>query len=189
MSLTSTARVKAALGIPAGITFNDTAIGYAVDDANDFVLRALGYTALTTQVYVDRPIVVGNMQDSVVLRKHPALSVVGVTNLNSALLTTDYLLDTEVSALRLATVGGFWSTVTGEIVIEYVAGWTSDTVPKELTRCATMIASAWFNATSKAGMRSETFDGHRYDVSEMPIPPGAQAILSRYEDAIYNRSR
>jgi hypothetical protein len=188
MSLTSTARVKAALGIPSGITFNDTAIGYAVDDANDFVLRAIGYTSLTTQVYVDRPIVVG-IQDSVVLRRHPALSLVGVTNNNGALTTSDYRLDLETSTVRLETVDQYWSMLPGEIAIEYVAGWTENTVPKELTRCATMIAAGWFNAGSKAGMKSETFDGARYDVDPLPIPAGAQAILSRYEDAIYNRSR
>lgn len=184
MSITTTTRVKGALGIPAGVTFHDTAIGYAVDFANGRVLRALGQQQLAVTTTQEYPVVYGAGQESVLLRHTPVVQIVALTNDDSLLTTEDYWLDTEdLGALRLKEGAGYWSYDRQGVQVLYTWGYTSATVPAELTGAADAIAVSAYNRGKHAGLTQRSAGGYSYQLSDQDLPPDARAVLSCYEDA------
>lgn len=183
MSITTTSRVKSVLGIPAGITFHDTALGYAVDFANDRVLRALGQSTLAVNTTQEYPVVYDAGQESVLLRHSPVVQIVALTNDDSLLDDDDYWLDREdLGALRLKKGGGYWSTERQGVKVLYAWGYTSSTVPAEVTHAADVIAVSSFNRGKHAGFTEREASGYQYKLSDQDLPPDARAVLARYED-------
>ncbi len=180
MSLTTTTRVKATLGIPAGVTFHDTSLGYAVDGANKYVLTKLGQSSLAVMTTTEYPEVYGEGQARVMLKHTPVVSVVGVTNGASAIASSDYMVDLELGAIDLLAETNFWSTRRKGVAVMYAWGYDANTVPGELVRAADLIAVASFNRARHAGLVSESESGYRYDLDENMVPAEARAILANY---------
>ncbi len=183
MSITTTTRVKALLGIPAGITFHDTALGYAVDFANSRVLRALGQATLSVHTVQEYPEVYMAGQAMVQLRRAPVVQLVAVSNDDSLLTTDDYRLDADAGALRLKRGAGWWSEEREGCAVMYSYGFTSSTLPDEVLGATEAIAAAAFNRRRNAGMNQRQGGGVTYQLSDRDLPPEAMAVLARYEDA------
>lgn len=182
MALTSTTRVKQITGLPAGITFHDSAIGLAVDGANAYVLRKLGQSSLAVTTTVERPDIYGAGQVAIQLKHTPVVGVVALTNGNYLVPSDQYYLDSETGKIELAgTV--FWSIERFGVQIQYGWGYTEASVPEELRRAADLIAMASYNRSRNAGKKSESEGGYRYELSEELIPPEARVILANYVDA------
>lgn len=180
MSLTNTTRVKAILGIPAGVTFNDVALGYAVDAGNSSVLRCLGQTSLAVTTQTEYAKVYGGGQSEIMLQNAPIVGIVAITNGSTALATTDYRVDADKGIIALLAQTTYWSTDRSGVLVTYGWGYDADSVPPELKHAADVIAVAAFRRARVAGMRSESEGGYRYDVDESEIPASARAILSAY---------
>lgn len=178
----TTAGVKPILGIPAGVTFHDSAIGLAVDYANDRLLRALGQSALVATTVQEYPEVYDAGQADVLLGHAPVVSIVAATNYDTAVAATDYRLDTETGKLTLLREAGYWSTAREGAMVLYTYGYTSATAPTELLRAAELMCAASFNRGKHAGLKQHAASGYSYTLSDDEMPPEARAILARYED-------
>lgn len=190
MSLTTSARVKTALGIPAGVTFHDDAITQAVDYANDYVLRAIGQPGgLVGTTRTDYPAVYSDCQQDILLDRAPVISMIAVTNANSAVAASDYRADLETGMVRLnrSTTGGrtivsAWSNVPDDVIISYLHGYTSATVPGTITRCADIIAVHNMQQTVNLGKTRVRNSSFGFDVDQMVVPAAASQILANFED-------
>lgn len=190
MSLTTSARVKAALGIPAGVTFHDTAIANCVDYANDYVLRAIGQPGgLVATTRTDYPEVYSGNQMDLLLDRAPVVSIIAVTNSESVVEAADYRLDAEKGMLRLlrGNIGSrrllaSWSDVPDDVVVTYLHGYTSSTVPGKVTRAADLIAIHNGEQARHLGKKRVRNSSYGFDVDLMVIPEAAAAILAEFED-------
>lgn len=190
MSLTTSARVKTALGIPAGVTFHDTAIAQAVDYANDVVLRAIGQPGgLVATTRTDYPDVYSDGQQDILLDRAPVVSIIGITNADYIVQPDEYRLDAEKGIIRLirGNVGSrrlmaSWSDVPDDVVVSYLHGYTSATVPGNLVRCADMIAVHNVQQTPQFGKTNVRNSSYGFGVDQMVIPEAAAKILAEYED-------
>lgn len=185
MAIITLDRVKAILQIPAGITFHDTAIGYATDFANGRVLGALGQRTLAVTTVQEYHTVEDAGMDSILLKHSPIVSLVAVTN-DGALLVqgTHFRLDEEdIGVLRLMRAAGYWSTDREGVQVMYAYGYTSATIPAEVVRATELIACSSFNRGKLAGMAQVGAGGYSQQLSDKDLPPEAQAVLARYEDA------
>lgn len=193
MSITSTSRIKSRLGIPAGVTFHDVAIGLAVDYANDVVLRAIGQTTLAAQTYTDYPEVYSPNQIDVQLDHVPVVSIISITNSGLTVQASEYRLDANRGKLRMlqGQIGSrrlmnTWSDIPDDVVVTYLAGFTSSTIHGELVGAADLIAADSFQKIKDSGKDRVRNSSFGYDVSKFDIPPAAQRVLNRYEDKHHN---
>ncbi len=183
MTITSAARIKAFLGIPAGLTFQDTAIGYAANAANGVVLRCLHQSTLALATVQEYPEVYQPGQVAVQLKHVPVVGLVAVTNDDCLLAATDYRLDTDTGDLRLTDdYGGYWSEEREGVEVMYGYGYTSATIPDELTHAADCLGASYWNRVRYAGLDSSNLGGYNVALSAAPMPPEVAAILAKYED-------
>ena len=182
MSLTSSTRIKTILGLPAGITFHDTALGYAVDASNAYVLRKLGQSSLAVQTSVEWPEVYGGGQVNLLLKHSPVVGIVALTNGASLLTTADYRLDSALGELRLKGQTNYWSTDRDGVEVMYGWGYDSTTIPGEIIRAADIIAVASFKRAGRAGLKSESEGGYSWALDDNLIPAEARVILANYVD-------
>lgn len=191
MSLTTAARVKSSQGIPAGVTFHDVAIGYAVDYANAHVLSAIGQPGgLVGTTRTDYPDIYNASQYRLLLDRSPVISVVGITNAGQALVEgTDYRVDTETGSVRLlqGTVGSrgvvsAWSDIPDDVIITYLHGYTSGTVDARLVRAADMIAAHNFQQIKNAGHKRVRNSSYAFDMNLLSVPMLASNILAEFTD-------
>lgn len=185
MSLVDTARIKAVLGVPAGITVHDTAIGYAVAFANDRVLRAIGQSALAVNTTQEYPRVYSQAQAGVMLKHTPVVSLIAVTNDDSLIPDSQYRMDdANVGLLELLRIAGYWSQEREGVQVFYAWGYDASTVPTELVSAAEQIAASAFNRGRHQGMTGQTVSGYAFQLADTDLPPNARVVLARYEDAI-----
>jgi hypothetical protein len=186
-TLLTTTRMKTVLGLAAGVTFYDVALGYACDGAEDYVLRSIGQTLWAVTTTSEYPEVYDEGQVEVSLRHTPVVSMGVVTNGDYALTTDEYRVDTENGLVRLRGSGtrrySYWSTDRDGVQVTYGWGYTADTAPGELVRAMEMIAADTFNRTPKAGMKTLAQSGYSHTLTDDDIPAAARAILVRYTDA------
>lgn len=194
MSLSSTSRVKTALGIPAGVTFHDAAILAAVNYANDVVLKALGQPGgLVATTRTDYPNVYTSVQQDILLDRTPVVSIIAVTNYSSAVAAADYRVDLETGMMRLnrgtvdSRVGllASWSDVPDGVVISYLHGYTDGNVPERYRRCADLIAAHNTEKIRHEGKTKVRNSSYGFTVDQMVIPPAASWILGEIEDAFH----
>lgn len=184
MAVANVSKVKAALGIPAGITFHDLAITAAVSWSDSYVLGTLGMPSLAVQTATEYPEVYGPTQRTVLLERWPVVSVVAVTNDGSAVAAGDRRLDSSIGKITLAGTN-YWSDAVDGVVVTYTWGWSSATLPDEIAGAADELAATYWNALPVAGLL-ETSDGERTikvpspDAS-CPIPPRVATVLARYQ--------
>lgn len=181
MSITSTSRVKAILGLAAGVTFHDTAVGAAVDGANAHVLRKLGQASLAVTTTSEYPDVYGEGQDTILLRHAPVAGLGVVTNHECAVSTSDYVLDDEVGKITLRGTA-MWSTERLSTCVQYGWGYTSATVPADVVRATELIAVASFNKGPMGGVSTKSSSGYQIVLRDEDIPAEARALLAYYED-------
>lgn len=185
MSLVDSARIKAVLGIPAGLTVHDTAVGYAVSFANDRVLRALGQATLAVNTTQEYPRVYQPAQSGVLLKHTPVVSLLAVTNSDTLLASDKYRIDdVEVGLLELTRAAGYWSEEREGVQVLYTWGYTSSTVPAILVSAAEQIAAAAFNRGRHQGLTHQASSGYAFQLADHDLPPNARAVLARYEDAV-----
>lgn len=179
--ITTTARVKSLLQLAAGVTFYDTAVGAAVDGANAWVLGRLGQRSLAVTTTSEYPDIYGEGQDSVVLRHSPVVSLGALTNNSSALSVDEVVLDADVGRLTLRGAA-YWSVERHSACVQYGWGYTSETLPAEITRAAELIAVASYNRAPHGGVVSRSSTGFQVVLRDEDIPAEARAILAYYED-------
>jgi len=179
--LTTTAKVKRALGIPSTVTQHDDYIGDLVAAVDHEVLAYTGQVALTLASRTDSFDVPLAGQTEVALRGFPVPSVAGVTNAGQALGAADWYCDSRTGMLRLVASGATWEQGQQTVEVSYSVGH-ADGSPELATiaHAATIIACARFNATRHAGLRSEGMAGYRYTVDSAGIPAPAVAMLAPF---------
>lgn len=190
MSLTTIARVKAALSIPSAVTFHDTSITAAVSYANDVVLSAIGQPGgLVATTRTDYPKVYKDSQIDVYLERAPVVSIIAVTNAESVVETNEYRMDPETGLLRLlrGSVGtrrllASWSNVPDDVVVTYLHGYTEATVPERLRQAATMIAAHNVQQVQHLGKTQVRNSSYGFSVDAFSVPAAAARILSEFED-------
>jgi len=183
MGITSAARLKAVLGIPAGLTFHDTLLGMVATAADARVLAAIGQGSLAVCTVQEYPLVYDEGQVAVQLRHVPVVGMVAVTNDGALVATSEYRLDTETGDLRLLDGEGYWSTEREGAAVMYGYGYTEATIPPQLVAAADILGVAMFNRGKHAGLSATSASGYSTTLASTPIPPEVQAILARYEDA------
>lgn len=183
MSITSITRIKGILGMPAGVTFHDASIGYAVDGANKYVLRKIGQASLAVQTMVEWPVVYNSAQSEIQLRHTPVVGIVAITNWGMPLSASDYRVDNELGHIRLRRQSAYWSDSRDGVEVMYGWGYDADTIPNDLKQAADMIAISNFNKGRNSGKKSESEGGYSVTFTDEMIPAEARMILSAYSDA------
>lgn len=173
--------VKAALRIPASVTFYDTRATSCAAAANKYVLGQLRQDSLAVLTETEYAEMYGSAQRSIVLRRRPIVGVVAVTVDDSALASTAYRIDSKYGILH-RTDGGYWSAEPDGTQVHYGAGYDSSSIPDDLVEAGTLIAAALFNRGAVAGLESQDDGATDVKVSKEAVPPAARAILSRYVD-------
>ena len=179
--------LKSDLGIPAGITFHDVALSYAVDYGNSYVLGRLGQSDLAVETRTEYPSVAAQGKRRVLLKRSPVVSIVAVTNGSAAVAAADYRLDTDTDELvlvydRFARSGGAWSSDPDGVVVTYTWGYTATTLPAKVRQATAQIAAAVYLKTKHAGKRDERNSSYSITLSEREIPPEAQMTLAGLAD-------
>ena len=191
MSIAGITELKSILGIPAAVTFHDTALGLALDYANNYVLAQLGQTSFAGNTFTDYPQVGAPGIEDVQLRHVPIINIIGVTNGLAAVAAADFRVVNETGKVRLTSQTPdrrvrreFWSTDRDGVVITYTAGYTSASpeLPR-LKRAAHLIAGASFTKGQHSGVVKERTGSHAIEFSLDAIPAEAQLILNDFVDA------
>lgn len=179
--LTSTARVKRALGIPSSVNLHDDYIDDLVAAVDHEVLAYTGQVALTLTSRSDSFDVPLAGQTDVALRGFPVPSVASVSNAGTTLQTSDYYCDERTGMLRLVAAGATWEQGQQTVEVSYTVGHASGSPAlATIAHAATIIACARFNATRHAGLKSEGMAGYRYTVDTEGIPAPAVAMLAPF---------
>lgn len=195
MSLTTLTRVRSLAGLVAGVTFHDVSLQYAVDYANDLVLRKIGQpSGLSVNTVTEYPNVYDDGQTDVYLKHTPIVSIVAITNGDYAVETTDYRFDADTGMVRILRGGvdtrtffQSWCTGLDDVQIRYAYGYTSATAPESLKRAADLIALTSFRKGKHAAAKTEKLGEYSITLDESEIPDEAVMILRRFgEDAFHH---
>ncbi len=181
--LTTTERVKAALRIPAGVTYQDGRIGQIVEEVEGEFLELVELDAFVSTTYT-ATMSGGRWNGSMVfLPKFPVLSVVALTVHGSALGADDFSWDRS-GCIRLVesfapSVFAVEATYTAGLVA--VAGTTS----ADLIRIATLMACRQYNVEGMAGLLDMEVDPVKKQVARIGFGEDAvdteiQRLLARY---------
>jgi len=177
-TLTSTARCKRVLGIPAGVTLHDALLDDLVDVGEQMVLAYCGMAALTATSVTEMYDIEAAGTSELRLRGFPVSSVQAVVASGATLQATQWYVDTRPGIVRLSPLGYFFPVGRQQVSVTYTFGYASP--PADLQHAATLVAVAEFNRARHAGLSSEGMTGYRYSVDDSALPPAALAILARY---------
>lgn len=180
MANTTSTLVKAALRIPAGVTFHDARVTSCVTAANDYVLRALRQTSLAVTTATEYAAVYGNAQRQIILRRYPVVGIAVITEDGTALAASSYRYDAENAILYKAPSAAYWSSEPDGVLVHYGAGYDAGTLPDELVEAATLIAASLFNRAVLQGLESVDDGSTDVKVSKDVLPMEARLILNRY---------
>ena len=187
---TTTARIKAHVGIPAGVTQHDTRIGYAVDAVDSILLPLLGLDpisgSVTQQWYSDYIDVDEPNEDRVALSHYPVVtgSIAGVTDDGTLLVVTDWYSRDKIGEVVLTGDGAFFTEGKRKVVVTYQAGYAS--VPGALSLAGDAIGAWVFNQLPKAGFDSESVGEYGYSArgsasaSDGDLPPLIRRLIAGY---------
>lgn len=177
--LTTTVKVKRALGIPSSVTIHDEFLDTLVDVADQEVLAFTGLAALTLSTSTDEAHDIGDSATrEVVLRNFPVTSVSAVKVGGSTLSTSSWYVDSNTGVVRLQDGAGYFPPGTQEVEVSYSYGFS--TIPADLSHAATLVAVAHFNRSRHAGLTGEGMGSYRYTMDSQAFPRSAASILSRY---------
>ena len=184
--LTTTERVKAALRIPAGITYQDARIAQIVDEAEAELLQEVDLTAFAATTYaafIDGSAIGGDRR-VFVLPKFPVLSVVALTVNGSVLVYgTDYRWEASGRVRLVAPVEPTLDAIEATYTAGLVA--TAGTTDASLIRCATLMAARQYNMEGLAGLASLDVAPMKKSIARRGFGEDAadaelQRLLSRY---------
>lgn len=180
--LTSAARIKRVLGIPAAITLHDTYLGELADAVDTLVLEYCGQPTLTWgSGFSDKFDVELNGMSEVMLRRFPVEEVTAVLDAGSTLSADSWYLDSRTGAVRLTGAGAAFTQGKQKVEVQYTAGHTAASPGlNTLAHAASVWATALFNAGRHAGLRSEGAGSYRYSVDTDGVPAPVRAMLSSY---------
>lgn len=176
--LTTTVKVKRALGIPSAVTIHDELIDTLVEVADQDVLGFVGMAAVTATSTTESYDITNEYTTEVVLRNFPVSSVSSVVVGGGTLATTSYYLDSNTGVVRLQDNAGFFPPGSQEVEVSYSYGFS--TIPADLSFAATIIATAHFNRVRHSGLVGEGMGAYRYTMDPVAFPKSAAVILSRY---------
>lgn len=177
-TLTSTARCKRVLGIPAAVTIHDALLDDLVDVGEQSVLAYCGMAALTSTTVTELYDIEAAGTSELRLRGFPVISVASVVASGATLDATQWYIDNRPGIVRLAPLGYYFPEGRQKVEVTYTFGYASP--PADLQHAATLITVAEFNRARHAGLSSEGMSGYRYSVDDSALPPAALAILARY---------
>lgn len=181
----SVTRAKSYLGIPAGITFHDTFLGYLISGTTEAVAYRLGLTSgLTQNTYSDTLDVEGAGIDRVRLPRFPVQSVAALTDDGSAVNSSEFYLKAD-RWLVLKGDSAQFSNGKQKVEVSYVAGW-NNTVPAHVLHAISLNVAWHFNRAPKEGTESERMGAYAITLAKdtsggggaMPLAPAAEALLS-----------
>lgn len=177
--LTTTVKVKRALGIPSSVTLHDEFLDTLVEVADAEVVAFCGVAALTLSTATDEAYDVSDPATrEVVLRNFPVTSVSAVKVGGSTLSTTSWYVDSNTGVVRLQDGAGYFPVGTEEVKVSYSYGFS--TVPADLSHAATLVAVAHFNRSRHTGLVGEGMGAYRYTMDRHGFPQSAASILARY---------
>ena len=179
MALTTTIKVKRALGVPGAVTIHDEFLDTLLEVADQEILAYVGMAAVTATTATDEAYdITDNHTREVVLRNFPVTSVSAVKAGGSTLATTSWYVDTNTGVVRLQDGAGYFAPGSEEVEVTYSYGFS--TIPADLSHAATLICIGHFNRTRHAGLTGEGMGAYRYTMDSHAIPRSAASILSRY---------
>lgn len=177
-TLTSTARCKRVLGIPAGVTVHDALLDDLIDVGEQAVVAYCGMAALTSTTVTETYDIEAAGTGELRLRGFPVSSVQAVVCSGSTLQATQWYVDNRPGIVRLTPLGYYFPQGRQRVAVTYTYGYTSP--PADLQHAATLITVAEFNRARHAGLSSEGMSGYRYSVDDSALPAAALSILARY---------
>ena len=177
-TLTSTARCKRVLGIPASVTVHDALLDELVDVGEQMVISYCGMAGLTATTVTETYDIEAPGTSELRLRNFPVVGVASVVASGSTLETTQWYVDSRPGIIRLSPLGYYFPQGRQQVAVTYTHGYT--TAPADLQHAATLCTVAEFNRARHAGMSNEGVTGYRYSVDRDALPPAAIAILARY---------
>lgn len=177
--LTTTVKVKRALGIPASVTLHDDFLDTLVEVADAEVVGFCGVAGLTATTVTDEPYDITNTSTTeVVLRNFPVSSVTSVKVSGSTLSATAWYFDSNTGVVKLQDGAGYFPPGTQEVKVTYSYGFS--TIPADLSHAATLVACAHFNRSRHTGLIGEGMGAYRYTMDIRSFPQSALTILARY---------
>lgn len=170
--LSTVARVKGALRIPAAITLHDARLSELIDEAEGDALAEIGADAWVAAYRTEVPRTTPG-RSIVLLDQFPVWAVASATLDSSALVeNTDYQWEAG-GAFELLD-GAYFPLTARKLSVHYKAGpiETAGSTPADLIRLSTLLAARQFNLEGVAGLASSS------------VRPIAKAIAGHDEDAV-----
>jgi hypothetical protein len=175
---TTLANVRAALGVPSGVTRHDARINLYLSGIDAEILGLIGQAGFTSQTYSETYDVDGPRESALPLRHWPVTNVAAVTNDGSAVSLSDVYVDPDSrSTLKLKGSGSFFVEGRQKVQVTYTAG---QAIPGDLTVAATLLVAAKVNAGGHAGLESESSNGYDYKRATSSLPPEVAAVIAKY---------
>lgn len=182
--LTSTARVKRAIGIPSAVTDQDTALDDVVNAVDASLAGWLGLPALTSASYTDRYTFRRGDITRFALRYTPVVSVTSVTDDGVLLVSgTDYALEDGTTGYLTLLDKSKRSAFTygpQKVVVVYTAGHSASAPDEGLKRLATALCAQQYHQDRRAGIASERVGDHTWTASVDALPPTLRHEVSRW---------
>lgn len=182
--LTSTSRIKAALRIPAGVTYQDARIAQIVDEVEAELLAEVELDAFVATAY--SAVLDGSVarHGVFVLPKFPVLSVVALTVGGSLLAyPSEYRWEASGRVRLVAPV----EPVLDAIEVTYTAGLVAvaGTTDASLIRCATLMGARQYNQEGMAGLSDLDVNPVKKGIArrgfgEDAVDAELQRLLARY---------
>lgn len=182
------AYLKATMGIPAGITFHDVALSYAIDAANGYVLGRLGQSSLAAITREEYPVVQDAGRRRVMLKRGPVVSIIAITHYSALVDPSDYRWDTDTDEIVLINDQssrrlGYWDPTPDGVWVTYTYGYTSATLPAQVRSATASLANQIYLRTKHAGKTSERNSSYvlSLDVDSL-VPPDTARVLAGLVD-------
>lgn len=172
--LTTLAKVKGALQIPAAVTLRDERIAEVIDEAEDALLAETTLSAFEPTVYSERLITNGSAIAQV--SRFPVFGFVALTLSGTALVADQDYRWSRHGTVRLMGWGAVFPTSTFDVEACYTAGLvqTAGSTPSELVRLGTLAAARQANLEGLSGMALSSIQ----PLSQAMATPGNDLILN-----------
>ena len=173
----TTAKVKAVLRIPAGVTQWDDDIASWLAVAEEETLSYLGYPFIVQTTATETFDIAGSQQ-AIALDGPNVTSVAALTDDGSLVDADDYYVTANAVSpyLRLESLTDSFTQGRQKVAVTYTAGWSS--VPERFTMAAALIAAGYWNQGPTVGFESEKMGSRSYRKTAEIVPRQARALLN-----------
>ena len=184
MALTSRAKIKRAVGIPAGVTQHDGYIDDIVGGIDQMIFGHIGVPALTQNVYSET-LDIEQSSHQIRLKNWPLVSVAAITESGSLVAVADYY-EIEEGFVNLKTTGRNWTIGRQTVEITYTAGHADGTF-SDVERVATKWAVGELNSDRHTLLAQEDMGTYKYKVAkdDLIMPKAVLQVLQRYMRSIF----